>query len=155
MKALDAIQEIVAEIGIESWRERDQLYVRADDGENQITFRIYQSGYVLVLLGLFPVAAPPERYDAMVEFANRTNFGALVVGNLEVNPDDGFVQLRVFLLLADNRPPRLQLRWFVTVALGTAATLAPGIAKVAMMNADPFLAATEVQMAMLSRVATA
>jgi hypothetical protein len=100
-------------------------------------FRLFQDGFLLVLIAEFGFDADPERRPPVCEFCNWANYALLPIGNLEMSPEDGHLQYREGLLLPLESPVTdAQLQWFVTSAAETVAVLSHPLAHVTSTSVD-------------------
>lgn len=148
INSLDALQQMLAADGCRCQRSDDELFFTLGIGEPRLVYRVFQSGFILVLLVDLGIEAFAERKPALVSYCNDINFGVLAYGCVEARNDGGIQFRQCTMLPTENTPSPTQLRWFIGCAASVAAVIAHGAVKV-VQGSDPLAAAAEVQTAIL------
>lgn len=78
---------------------------------------------------VFPSLVPADRLDAVSRFVQRANFG-LIMGNFELDLDDGEVRYKTSVEVGDLHPGQMLLRPLFVANIGTCHRYFPGLAAV-------------------------
>ena len=119
--------------------------VRISTGFNQGIVSVRPAQSIVVFYVASPVRVPPERRLAVAEYLTRANYG-LVMGNFEMDMNDGEVRFRVSLdyeALAEL-PPK-QIENVVQPAIFLTDLYLPGLQAVVSEGADPAEALARVE----------
>jgi hypothetical protein len=125
MEALDQIEGVLLRGGIHFQRQDDQIaFVVTECGVTTAWFHIIQNGSLSVLVGEFGFRVPAENRALVYEFCSAVNYQALSFANLELNPENGSVQLRHVLVWPDEGTfSEAQLKWFLASSARIVANL--------------------------------
>lgn len=104
---------------------RWRCYAHARDGQHQFVFYSALSTYV-----------PQNRRVAMSDFITRANYG-MIVGNFEMDMDDGEVRFKTIIDTADAPLTVQQIKLHVYVNVITMDRYLPGVMKVGFGDAEP------------------
>lgn len=114
MNALDQIEAVLLNGGVRFQRKDDQLgFAIMGCGLTTAWFRIFQNGRLLILVGEFGFGVLPNKRAQVCEFCNLVNHYVLSFANLELDPENGNVQVRHALLWPDGNFGEAEVRWFL------------------------------------------
>jgi hypothetical protein len=86
-----------------------------------------------VFYSLLPVNTPSDKLDAMAEFMTRANYG-MIVGNFELNYEDGEVRYKTSLDIGDGDLSLLLVKQLVYPNVATMDLYLPGLMAVIYSN---------------------
>lgn len=101
-----------------------------------------ESRFVFYSIGL--AAVPEERRPALALFLTRANYG-LIIGNFEMDLDDGEVRFKTSIDVEDDRLSTALLRHLVDVNIEMMDKYLPGMQAVVEEGIDPHVAITAVE----------
>ena len=134
---------------VELWLKSEDWKFAQVDGEN--TFRMDVQGKsgvwtcfartdeereILLFHSILPNRVPPERRAAAAAFITLANFGMLI-GNFEMDMDDGEVRFKTSLCVADGALTPGMIRKVVSYNLSTLDRYLAGLNQVVYGDADP------------------
>jgi hypothetical protein len=119
-------------------RGDDQLdFGVAGCGLTTAWFRVSQNGRLSTLIGEFGFRVPPEKRGLICEFCNAVNYYVLAFGSLELDPENGNVQLRHELLWpGEGTFGQAELGWFLGFSAKVIADVSRPVADLAFGSSD-------------------
>jgi hypothetical protein len=106
-------------------------------GPFDATFRIWQNGFLTVLMASTDFTVPPERRSTVAEFCGYANYLLLVFADVEINPDEGNIVLRhSFMVPIEGVLDDDQLRWFIASSARLLASMSKPIITLASGTGD-------------------
>jgi hypothetical protein len=137
MSILVQLKRIFEHDGLDFDCHQGQFWFAMRCGPFDATFRIWQNGFLTVLMATTDFTVPPEHRSAVAEFCGFANYALLVFGDIELNPEDGNVVLRhSFMVPIEGVLDDDQLRWFIASSARLLASMSKPIVTLASGNAD-------------------
>lgn len=115
----------------------DQFWFVSRCGPFDATFRIYENGFITVLVATLQFPIPGGRRAAVAEFCAYANYSLLAYGDLEMDPEEGTVAFRHSLFLPSSAAIEdEQLKWFIGSSAMVLGNMSRPIAAVATTNVN-------------------
>jgi hypothetical protein len=139
MNLLQAWAELLAEEGFSTTQlpDRPALAFRFATEEHAFGAMAIarESAGQVMMYAYAPFVVPPSRREAVAAFLHRANYG-LILGNFEMDLDDGEVRFKVSLDLEGLEPVRAALHNLLATSLITMDRYLVGLAAVALDGLD-------------------
>jgi hypothetical protein len=139
------IEQAFAEVGIQYQQEQNIYHFacRGRHGNYQFRLDVRTTERTLLLYATSPLRVPPAHLQGACECVTRANFG-LLVGNLELNMDDGEVRFKCSVCLTQTGVlTKMMVKHMFGVALAMMERYFPAIMAVIYGNKDPAVAVRE------------
>jgi hypothetical protein len=137
MGVMAQLKRIFERDGFDHQCSGGQFWFVSRCGPFDATFRIYENGFITVLIGTLQFPIPTARRAAVAEFCSYANYALLAYGDLEIDPEDGSVAFRHSLFVPNSASIEdEQLRWFVGSSAMVLGNMSRPIATVATTNVD-------------------
>lgn len=143
-------QAIEALFNREGWKiqkrdERSYTFgFRGNNNNYNFFARIGENNNTLCVYAMLPMQAPSNKLFEVAEFLHRANYG-MIIGNFEMDFNDGEVRYKVSVDMEDNQPNPDHINSMIDCALAMADRYFPGLGAVIFGGQTPAHAIEEVE----------